>query len=94
MIWLHNSVASVTGTIDLRTHRPIELSEGFTALVSAEALIGDYTSKTDPLINGLVNRHKGSLGFIILHDKLSQRTDLEFWRHCRQLQMPEALAKK
>ncbi len=32
--------------------------------------------------------------FIILHYKVSQRTDSEFWNYCRQMQVPESLQKK
>lgn len=32
--------------------------------------------------------------FIILHYKVSQRTDSEFWNYCRHMQVPETLQKK
>ncbi len=32
--------------------------------------------------------------FIILHYKVSQRTDSEFWNHCRQMEVPDSLQKK
>ncbi|MEE2002092.1 tryptophan 7-halogenase [Alkalimonas sp. MEB108] len=32
--------------------------------------------------------------FIILHYKLTQRTDSKFWRDCQQMEIPERLAKK
>ncbi|MBN8430390.1 tryptophan 7-halogenase [Microbulbifer salipaludis] len=32
--------------------------------------------------------------FIILHYKVTDRTDTEFWRHCRQLDIPDTLAAK
>ncbi|MCC5826860.1 tryptophan halogenase family protein [Alkalimonas sp.] len=32
--------------------------------------------------------------FIILHYKLTQRTDSKFWRDCQQMDIPERLAKK
>ncbi|HEY8569060.1 tryptophan halogenase family protein [Microbulbifer sp.] len=32
--------------------------------------------------------------FIILHYKVTDRTDTEFWRHCRQLSIPDTLAAK
>lgn len=32
--------------------------------------------------------------FIILHYKVSQRTDSEFWNYCRHMQVPESLQKK
>lgn len=32
--------------------------------------------------------------FIILHYKVSQRTDSEFWNYCRQMQVPDSLQKK
>ncbi len=32
--------------------------------------------------------------FIILHYKVSQRTDSEFWNYCRHMEVPESLQKK
>ncbi len=32
--------------------------------------------------------------FIILHYKLTQRTDSAFWRQCQQMEIPESLARK
>ena len=32
--------------------------------------------------------------FIILHYKVHQRTDAPFWRHCRNMEIPEALAHR
>ena len=62
---LHNSLSGVTGTIDLRTRRPMELAEGFTTAVSAEASTGDYTGETDPSLNGLINWRNDNLGFMV-----------------------------
>ncbi|MGL6160805.1 tryptophan halogenase family protein [Microbulbifer sp.] len=32
--------------------------------------------------------------FIILHYKVTERADTDFWRHCRQMSIPESLAAK
>jgi tryptophan halogenase len=32
--------------------------------------------------------------FIILHYKLSARSDSEFWRHCQSMEIPDTLAHK
>ena len=32
--------------------------------------------------------------FIILHYKVTDRSDTEFWRHCRQMDIPDSLAAK
>ncbi len=32
--------------------------------------------------------------FIILHDKLTQRSDSPFWRHCRDMPVPDALSRR
>jgi tryptophan halogenase len=32
--------------------------------------------------------------FIILHYKATERTDTEFWRHCRSMEVPESLAHR
>jgi TonB-dependent receptor len=43
-----------TGTVNLRTRRPLDLGLGFSASVAAEAAYGDGKGKTEPLANALV----------------------------------------
>src|SRR5690554_6338033 len=55
-----SSVASlgntgITGTVNLKTYRPFDFDEGFTAAGGVEAQYGTETEETDPSINGLIN---------------------------------------
>ena len=50
------------------------------------------------MINEVNRRHQHEMerirDFIILHYKLTQRTDTEFWRYCQSMQIPESLQHK
>lgn len=53
----------------------------------------------DPAMIAEVNRrHQHEMerirDFIVLHYKLTQRTDTEFWRYCQAMEIPESLAHK
>ena len=46
-------------------------------------------------VNRLHNREMENIrDFLILHYKLSQRSDSEFWRQCQAMEIPDALAHK
>jgi len=60
-----NALSGITGTIDLKTRRPMQLDEGFTAAVTGEASTGDYTQETDPGINGLINWRNDKIGIMV-----------------------------
>jgi len=55
----------ITGTINLRTRRPFDLKQGWTASAAAEALRGSQTRKTEPGINGLLGYHAERWGVVL-----------------------------
>jgi TonB-dependent receptor len=62
---LSNKRSGLTGTIDLRTWRPLDFDEGFTTQVAAEYANGEDTSEGDTNINGLINWNNGTVGFMV-----------------------------
>jgi iron complex outermembrane receptor protein len=54
-----------TGTVNLRTRRPLDLGEGFSASVAAEAAYGDGKGRTEPMANALVGWRNESLGALL-----------------------------
>jgi TonB-dependent receptor len=56
--------SGITGTVNLRTRRPMDLKEGFTAAISADGTHGNVTSQWQPETNGLIafrGEHWGAL---------------------------------
>ncbi|MFV8783980.1 TonB-dependent receptor [Microbulbifer sp. SA54] len=62
---LDNSLNGITGTIDLKTQRPMKFDEGFTSSFAAEAAQGDITGETDPGLNGLVSWRNDTVGVMV-----------------------------
>lgn len=62
---LNNKRSGLTGTIDLKTWRPLDFQEGLTTQIAAEYATGDYTSDDDTNINGLINWSNGSVGVML-----------------------------
>jgi TonB-dependent receptor len=62
---LKNKRSGLTGTIDLRTWRPLDFDEGFTTQIAAEYANGQDTSEGDTNINGLINWNNGTVGFMV-----------------------------
>jgi len=62
---LTNPLSGISGTIDLKTRRPMQLDEGFTAAVTGEVSTGEDTRETDPGINGLINWRNDKVGFML-----------------------------
>ena len=60
-----NALSGITGTIDLKTRRPMQFDEGFTAAVTGEVASGQDTGETDPGINGLINWRNDKVGFML-----------------------------
>jgi iron complex outermembrane receptor protein len=54
-----------TGTVNLKTRRPMDLAAGFSASFAAEAAYGDGEGKTEPLANALVGWRNDTLGALI-----------------------------
>ena len=56
------------------------------------------TSFDSAMINEVNRRHQHEMerirDFIILHYKLTQRTDTEFWRYCQSMKIPDSLQHK
>lgn len=54
-----------TGTVNLRTRRPMDLNEGFSASFAAEAAYGDGKGDTEPLANALVGWRNEKFGGLL-----------------------------
>ncbi|AFU98284.1 TonB-dependent receptor [Simiduia agarivorans] len=59
------SNAGITGTINLKTHRPFDFDDGFTAAGSVEVQQGQDTGETDPVASGLVNWKTDTVGVMV-----------------------------
>ncbi len=55
----------VTGTVNLKTRRPFDLSEGVSASFAAEAAYGDSKSEFEPQANGLVGWRNDTFGALV-----------------------------
>lgn len=62
---LKNKRSGLTGTIDIKTWRPLDFSEGFTGQVAAEFANGEQTSEGDFGVNGLINWNNGTVGVML-----------------------------
>lgn len=62
---LKNKRSGLTGTIDIKTWRPLDFDEGFTTQIAAEYANGEDTSEGDVSINGLINWSSGNVGVLI-----------------------------
>ena len=54
----------------------------------------DYASQRDLYNRQSATEFEQIRDFIILHYKVSQRTDSDFWNYCRHMPVPESLQKK
>ena len=52
---VRNALSGISGTIDLRTRRPMDFKHGATVYTAAEYQTGDRTGESDYLFNGLLN---------------------------------------
>ena len=55
----------ISGTVDLQTHRPFDLDQGWTASISAEADRGSISKETDPTLSGLIGWNNDKVGLLI-----------------------------
>ena len=62
---LKNKRSGLTGTIDIKTWRPLDFDEGFTTQIAAEYANGEETSEGDTNINGLINWNNGTVGVMV-----------------------------
>jgi TonB-dependent receptor len=58
-------LGGITGTIDLKTRRPFDLDQGFTATLAAEGAWGNRTHTWQPQVNGLVGYNQGRFGLLV-----------------------------
>lgn len=56
--------SGITGTIDLKTRRPFDLSSGWTVTGAAEGAHGNLSDKYQPLVDALVGYHAERWGFL------------------------------
>jgi iron complex outermembrane receptor protein len=62
---LSNKRSGLTGTIDLKTWRPLDFDEGLSGQVAAESANGEETSAGDTSVNGLINWNSGTVGVMV-----------------------------
>ena len=60
-----NALSGISGTIDLRTRRPMDFSYGTTVTGAAEYQTGERTRQDDYLINGLLNWRGDRMGVMV-----------------------------
>ena len=68
------SAAGISGSIDLKTRRPFDMSEGWTTNVSADVTQGSISDEADPNINGLVSYNADKWG--VLFSAVTQEATL------------------
>jgi iron complex outermembrane receptor protein len=57
--------AGISGTINLRTRRPMDLKDGLTFAGAVEGSYGDKTKKLDPNVNGLISFRNDRFGALL-----------------------------
>ncbi len=62
---VRNAVSGISGTIDLRTRRPFDFSEGTTSAMNVEYATGEETGENDYLVNGLINWRNDRFGAML-----------------------------
>ena len=62
---VRNAVSGISGTIDLRTRRPFDFSEGMTQALNVEYQTGEDTRENDYLVNGLINWRNDRFGAML-----------------------------
>jgi len=55
----------ITGTVNLKTRRPLDLGEGFSSALALEAAYGDGKGKTEPQANGLLGWRNDTVGALL-----------------------------
>lgn len=62
---VRNAQSGVSGTVDLRTRRPLDFTDGLTVSGQAEYLTGRDTRTDDYLVSGLASYRRGNLGALV-----------------------------
>ncbi|RZM25432.1 MAG: TonB-dependent receptor, partial [Sphingomonas sp.] len=57
--------AGITGTVNLRTRRPMDLKRGVTVAAAAEGSTGDKSKEFDKSFNGLIGYHGDRFGVLV-----------------------------
>jgi tryptophan halogenase len=70
------------------------IQSGVIRLIKSFPHAGIYQSEVDEYNRQSKMEWEYIRDFIILHYHLNQRTDSEFWRECRSMQIPETLARR
>ncbi|KAK0331301.1 hypothetical protein LTR94_029486, partial [Friedmanniomyces endolithicus] len=60
-----NALSGISGTIDLRTRRPMDFDYGFSGTMASEYQTGERTRQDDYLVNGLINWRGDRLGVML-----------------------------
>ncbi len=60
-----NGAAGITGTINLKTWRPMDFGEGITTAASIELQTGVDSGEADPVVSGLFNWNNDTMGFLV-----------------------------
>jgi len=62
---VRNAVSGISGTIDLRTRRPFDFSDGMTQALTVEYATGEDTRENDYLANALFNWRNDRIGVMV-----------------------------
>jgi tryptophan 7-halogenase len=95
--WVKNCVALGLASSFLE---PLESTSIHFVHVYLDRLVRQFPDRDcSPLLSGDFNRSvfpgvEAARDFIILHYKVTEREDTEFWRYCKNVSVPESLASK
>lgn len=68
------TASGITGSVDLKTRRPFDMSEGWTTNVAADVTRGSISDETDPNLNGLISYNADKWG--VLFSAVAQEATL------------------
>ncbi len=62
---VRNAQSGITGTINIKTYRPFDLKEGFSAAGGWDLSTGELSKKNDNTFNGLINWRSENIGVMV-----------------------------